>query len=245
MHSRPGPSGFTLIELLVVISIIALLMAILLPTLTKAREAARITQCLSNQRQHGIAVEAYAIDNDGKYPVGFLESATSGGYTIYSWMGKPGQDPGPDTAPAEDRDLNPYLGNPKGFDVEVEVAHCPSDDDFYDYFGTSYIGNLTNSVPLKTIRTNIVPPGSIKQAVVVNPSLFVVASERGGEYFAFQGYPVDSGPISTSLFPFDESDLFWHSNEKKFNLLFGDGHASTNFIVDSILEGDGYNWEYE
>lgn len=55
--------AFTLIELLVVISIIALLVAILLPALRAARDTARGAQCLSNQRQLGIGVAAYANEN--------------------------------------------------------------------------------------------------------------------------------------------------------------------------------------
>ena len=58
-------SGFTLIELLVVISIIALLIAILLPTLESARDAARKSVCLSNLRQVGIGLHVYATDHDG------------------------------------------------------------------------------------------------------------------------------------------------------------------------------------
>lgn len=52
--------GFTLIELLVVIAVIALLIAILLPTLGKARQAGRAAVCLSNQRQIGTALVMYA-----------------------------------------------------------------------------------------------------------------------------------------------------------------------------------------
>jgi prepilin-type N-terminal cleavage/methylation domain-containing protein/prepilin-type processing-associated H-X9-DG protein len=59
-----GFRGFTLIELLVVISIIALLVGILLPALGAAREAARTSVCLSNERQVGLAIMSYATDNE-------------------------------------------------------------------------------------------------------------------------------------------------------------------------------------
>ena len=54
--------GFTLIELLVVIAIVSLLIAILLPALKKARDAARTSMCLSNQRQCMLAANTYAFD---------------------------------------------------------------------------------------------------------------------------------------------------------------------------------------
>lgn len=60
--------GFTLIELLVVISIIAILLALLLPAITTATEMARRAVCLANLRQWSIAHVTYAADNDGTYP---------------------------------------------------------------------------------------------------------------------------------------------------------------------------------
>ena len=60
--------GFTLIELLVVISIIAVLVGLLLPALAGVRGAARVSTCLSNQRQLGIAIHAYAHDYESHIP---------------------------------------------------------------------------------------------------------------------------------------------------------------------------------
>ncbi len=67
--SKPKPHGFTLIELLVVISIIALLVGILLPALGAARKAARSSVCLSNERQVGVAIGAYASSNNDHIPL--------------------------------------------------------------------------------------------------------------------------------------------------------------------------------
>ncbi|AQQ70931.1 putative major pilin subunit [Limihaloglobus sulfuriphilus] len=66
---KRNKSGFTLIELLVVISIIALLMSILLPSLGKARKKAREVICLTNLKQWGIMAHMYANDyNDSLHP---------------------------------------------------------------------------------------------------------------------------------------------------------------------------------
>ena len=89
-HLHPVPAarrGFTLIELLVVISIIALLISILLPSLQSARDTAKKLSCLSNQRQMMVGTAAFAADQDGKLPDG-------------DWI-KPSSNP---------KSLNPYLG---------------------------------------------------------------------------------------------------------------------------------------
>lgn len=68
---RPNNSsaGFTLIELLVVIAIIGILASMILPTLGRGKEKTRMTQCLNNLRQIGIAVKLYVDDNHSKFPL--------------------------------------------------------------------------------------------------------------------------------------------------------------------------------
>lgn len=68
--SRLDSAGFTLIELLIVISIIALLIAILLPALAKARRSATDITCGNHLHQFGIAHATFGTDNKGEYPEG-------------------------------------------------------------------------------------------------------------------------------------------------------------------------------
>src|ERR1700722_9705042 len=69
--------GFTLVELLVVIGIIALLISLLLPALTRAKEQANTVKCASNLRQIAQAITAYANDNRGKLIPDLVEAGGS------------------------------------------------------------------------------------------------------------------------------------------------------------------------
>src|SRR5450432_3744586 len=78
--------GFTLIELLVVIAIIAILAAILFPVFAQARESARKTSCLSNQKQIGLGFLMYTQDYDSAFPStrhGSVGVAQEGGWLYF------------------------------------------------------------------------------------------------------------------------------------------------------------------
>lgn len=112
--------AFTLIELLVVIAIIALLLAIITPSLSKAKDAARLMICGANQRQCLEGVLAYSIDHDGLLPAHPAERDNG----TFSWVNYLNyhQSPHKDSTNARNHGTYYYLGS---YLPTIEVFMCP------------------------------------------------------------------------------------------------------------------------
>lgn len=115
-------AAFTLIELLVVISIIAVLAALLLPVLSKGKEAGRSAVCISNLHQIGIALQVYVDQNNNRLP--FMRDRSMDTNA-----------PPTNALPSVDVVLRSELGN-------TNVLRCPSDiQEIFEKSGSSYSWN--------------------------------------------------------------------------------------------------------
>jgi prepilin-type N-terminal cleavage/methylation domain-containing protein/prepilin-type processing-associated H-X9-DG protein len=232
--------AFTLVELLVVIGIIAILVAMLLPALAKAREQAKVTQCMSNLRQLGIGVQLYRQYNKDFYPprIIFVRNMSTGvegapvtRASVFSWTGKQGDQPFINVTvrdmTTEKRYINKYIANALDFSTPFPLAHCPSDDQGYKEWGTSYSmnqfgGNAANPI-YSLVREDVyngatkVNDLSIKASDVRNSAEFVIAGD----------HPLISKVMETVPLPIFN---YFHGGKNqlpRWNALFADGHVVT------------------
>jgi prepilin-type N-terminal cleavage/methylation domain-containing protein/prepilin-type processing-associated H-X9-DG protein len=129
--------GFTLVELLVVIGIIAVLISILLPTLSSARRSANGVKCLASLREIGNAFRLYAVDNHGYYPA-VRDSVQQAAGTEHRWTDM--------IAPMISKQAKNFstVGDITKLRLNSVLWGCPEWTKTTDYSPTSYADQVYN-----------------------------------------------------------------------------------------------------
>ena len=201
-------NGFTLIELLVVIAIIAILAAILFPVFAQAREKARQTSCLSNNKQIGLATMMYIQDYDETFPA-------------EPWFGNNRYDGVPvmgsgvaGASPFNYKDeLTPYIKS-------AQIWICPTNRPN---------GSLDTAAPNLGYHMNgnvITPTGLALASVEATANLFIMR-ESGRGYVFNRAYlrPVPEYCDDVVAYEKGNPVTNFMPHSKGYNLAFADGHG--------------------
>jgi len=212
--------AFTLIELLVVIAIIAILAALLLPTLSRAKETGRRTACVSNLRQINLAIRLYADDYSDSLPV------------------LPDPNPYPNGVGAYYKQLvKGYLGLTGPASRNEKAFVCPSDRVLQTQIGHAFTSYTFNGYE--------VGPGAIpritgqKLGAIKSPAKAVLA----GEWPAFFGgswHPLVNGDYSEA-----KAVLSFVDGHASFSKIYWDGVSDSDPCNYEPPAGYDYNWDGE
>ena len=249
-HERRCRAGFTLIEVLVVIAIIGVLIAMLLPALSGIRQSSRRVQCLSNQRQIGLAFLMYVNESKkSRHPdwayVNYIDpqGGTFPNYSMYAIGGYRATSVYLDEVPDDERPLNHYTRDPN-------VWHCPSDrgqapvlsTGFFGFPSTAELVGTSYAWNLWAFQTNLLSPLGLngrKLNEIRRPSETVLL----GDYTCLSynnSWPYDVRPT-----------LRWHHDRRYLSVAtFVDGHSALIECGDDTYgpytaAGDGWKFSHE
>ena len=236
--TRHKSSAFTMIELLVVVAIIALLVTILVPTVTAARNLAKLTVCLSQQRSLGNAWMLYLEDSKEWFPPQrqnmqyFYGGKDPCLYVQYN----PGF-----MLPV--RPLNPYVGRSYAKEQSAEVFRCPANREIreltqgrevtqgypvYDWWGNCYPLNGFLLMRFDPDALAWIPGKAVSYRDVRTPLSKTVLLGDSQWYYTTTFEP------GSYVY-----DAYFHNREDRMNATFLDGHAATiQFVLGKDVTPD-------
>lgn len=214
MRSRSLSRGFTLIELLVVIAIIAILAAILFPVFAQAREKARQTGCLSNQKQIATAMMMYTQDYDEMFP-----SQSYNGVDYTALGGQP-----VDGMPL----LNSGIASAFGWNYKDRVLPYTKNENIWICPTNQPNGSLKTAPPNigYHMNGNVFLPQGLSLASAVAPANLFILRESGRGFVFNRAYLRPYPGYCDDVIAYEAASTNnYMPHSRGYNLAFADGHA--------------------
>jgi prepilin-type N-terminal cleavage/methylation domain-containing protein/prepilin-type processing-associated H-X9-DG protein len=241
-NPRGRRRAFTLVELLVVIGIIALLISILMPALSKAREQANAVKCLSNQRNLGNALVMFSNEHKGYLPKAWFNDAPYPGGPSWRWK---------DPMWGWDYILSQYMNQNK------DIFRCPSDEPVLfrgewndtasnlpdspqaDNLAASYRINISNQHAFGVSDAPVIRPLHATKITKLKDSskaiIFFDGANSAALWHHVATWEIDQrGLVRRTPLPGGfKLNVGWDKHRRRANYTFADGHAETLLWEDT------------